>query len=385
MTITPATVTDIYRLLDDYIKLNNESDRIREESPQQYAHLKNNLCIWGAQGNGKTQIVAHYAAQNNLHFVRINPQENEEVGDFQGMPDRLNGETVMLPPSWVPKNTDGRGGILLIDDFNRANPVILQALMRLIQSYEFGTWKLPKGWNIVLTANPEDAGFDVNNLDKAQFERMSHVYFKFDVNIWANWATSCDIDERLINFLIMNKEFIKEEKGTYVVSPRTYTMLCNQLSLYKDFKDPVQRRAALFRAQVTLNSPEHVAMLKQFMEEELDQLQSIETLMKSKNPDLYINELILNDKGELVRTDILNLYMSRLNNFIISGKIIEKGKVSEQYVSNIEKLFKMKHNKPDLIYNTCRIMNEAATKHVAIRNIFKNSTVINNELIKALS
>lgn len=52
-------------------------------------------------------------------------------------------------PSWVPKDTDGPT-MLVLDDYSRANPLILQATMELLDKGELGTWKVPKNTQIVL-------------------------------------------------------------------------------------------------------------------------------------------------------------------------------------------------------------------------------------------
>lgn len=171
------------------------------------------LCIWGKHGIGKTQIVEAFAKENNYEFTYIAPAQFEEMGDLLGLPDTQDGKTVTLPPSWIPtteytgEEKEGyRGGILLIDDVNRADDRILRGTMQLLQNYELATWKLPKGWDIVLTANPDGGDYSVTPMDDAMLTRAIHATMIFDPQEWARWAEKNDIDSRGISFVLSYPE-----------------------------------------------------------------------------------------------------------------------------------------------------------------------------------
>jgi hypothetical protein len=52
-------------------------------------------------------------------------------------------------PAWVPQNPD-QEFVLVLDDFSRANPLFMQAIMSLVQFGEYISWKLPKKCHLVL-------------------------------------------------------------------------------------------------------------------------------------------------------------------------------------------------------------------------------------------
>jgi MoxR-like ATPase len=51
-------------------------------------------------------------------------------------------------PEWIADKKEG--GILLLDDFNRADQRFLQATMELIDRQSYISWSLPKDWHIIL-------------------------------------------------------------------------------------------------------------------------------------------------------------------------------------------------------------------------------------------
>ena len=179
----------------------------------------------GPAGLGKTSIISQLAKENNLNFVKLNLAQLDELADLIGFPLRQfqltkadqtitepvmvkkqlpNGQTVMVKSTassplketiWVDENalvqytTKGYiftgnkrmsyaapewisdkqgGGILCLDDWTRADLRFSQSVMELIDKQEYISWKLPKGWTVILTANPDDGTYLVNSIDVAQ-------------------------------------------------------------------------------------------------------------------------------------------------------------------------------------------------------------------------
>jgi hypothetical protein len=180
------------------------------------------VCIWGPHGIGKTEFVMDLAREKGWHFTYCAPGQFEEMGDFHGMPvvepspdgTRL---TKTAPPDWVPREEGP--GILLLDDINRADDRILRGLMQLLQCHRMGSWTLPSQWQIVATANPEDAGYSVTSMDDAMLTRMLHFSMRFDAKNWAAWATRKGVDARGIAFVLGYPETISGQRTT----PRTLT------------------------------------------------------------------------------------------------------------------------------------------------------------------
>jgi hypothetical protein len=176
---------------------------------------KTPVCIWGRHGIGKTEIVETIARERHYKFIYIAPAQFEEMGDLVGMPSIENEKTVFKAPEWVP--TEEGPGILLIDDVNRADERILRGIMQLLQNFELVSWKLPKKWQIVMTANPDGGDYSVTPMDDAMLTRMLHITLEFEVKEWAKWAEKNGVDERGINFVLTYPEIVSGNRTT----PRT--------------------------------------------------------------------------------------------------------------------------------------------------------------------
>ena len=196
------------------------------------------LCLWGTHGLGKTEMIKDYAKNKGWGFEYIAPAQFEEMGDLHGMPEtkaNKDGDkiTSYSPPEWVPKNEGP--GILLIDDFNRADDRILRGCMQLLQNFELSSWKLPNKWQIIATANPEGGDYSVTPLDDAMLTRMIHFTLTFDPKIWAEWALKSDVDKRGISFVLTYPELINNNRTT----PRSLTQFFNLIKPIKNLKENI--------------------------------------------------------------------------------------------------------------------------------------------------
>lgn len=118
--------------------------------------------VMGESGIGKTSIILQLAQELELDCVKLNLTMLEELGDLVGYPIKeyevcnpdgsncdwiskdlldayiqggykVTGQHRMgyATPTWLPKTENPNGGILILDDYNRADPRFLQATMEL--------------------------------------------------------------------------------------------------------------------------------------------------------------------------------------------------------------------------------------------------------------
>lgn len=185
---------------------------------KRFSRMIRPVCIWGQAGIGKTEIVMDYARSRGWDFAYCAPAQFEEMGDFHGMPVVEEGRTTYARPTWVPIS-QGRPGILLLDDFNRADDRILKGLMQLFQNHGLMSWNMPADWHIVCTANPDKSDYSVTRLDEAMTTRMLHVTLEFDHRAWADWALDSGIDSRGVDFVLTYPETALGR----LTNPRTLT------------------------------------------------------------------------------------------------------------------------------------------------------------------
>jgi hypothetical protein len=293
-------------------------------------NLESPLCIWGTHGIGKTEIVKEYSLRNNIKFRYISPAQFEEMGDLHGIPEviEINGNksTKFISPDWVPKEEGP--GILLLDDLNRADDRILRGCMQLIQNYELVSWKLPKGWQIIATANPDDMDYSVTTMDNAMITRMIHSTLIFDVKSWAKWAFSKDLDERGISFVLTYPELINNSLTT----PRTLEKL---FRLTKPLKD-LNSKLRLVNQLATGCIDEYAATaFISFIKDDLQLLIDPEDLLFNLNVETIkkqMKALSVGKNGE-VRLDRLSTVCTRLSLYFSNNKVNYKKFKSENLIS----------------------------------------------------
>jgi hypothetical protein len=174
------------------------------------------VCVWGQHGIGKTAIVQEVAAARGWALVTVAPAQFEELGDLHGLPVLADGpsgpRTLFAPPDWVPREPGP--GLLLFDDLNRADDRVLRGLMQLFQTGGMFSWRLPPGWQIVATANPEGGAYAVTPLDDAMLTRMLHVTLTLDLGDWVRWARRAGLDPRGVDFIEKVPEVVTGRRTT---------------------------------------------------------------------------------------------------------------------------------------------------------------------------
>ena len=261
------------------------------------------ICIWGVHGIGKTALVEDIARDNGWKFAYAAPAQFEEMGDLHGLPVIDGATTRFAPPDWVP--TEPGPGILLLDDFNRADDRILRGIMQLLQRGELVSWSLPPDWHIVVTANPEGSDYSVTPLDDAMLTRMLHVSMEFEHTVWARWALGAGVDERGISFVLTYPEMVTGSRTT----PRSLTQFFDQIRPIEDLRDNWDHVHALALSAL---DPEAATAFMSFVNDGLNELVSPEEILDGTWAETAkrIDELATDDDG--IRLDRLNAMTVRL-------------------------------------------------------------------------
>ena len=261
------------------------------------------ICIWGTHGIGKTALVEDVARDKGWKFAYAAPAQFEEMGDLHGLPVIEGATTRFAPPDWVP--TEPGPGILLLDDFNRADDRILRGIMQLLQRGELVSWSLPPDWHIIVTANPEGGDYSVTPLDDAMLTRMLHVSMKFEHKVWARWAVNAGVDERGISFVLAYPEMVTGSRTT----PRSLTYFFEQIRPIDDLRENWDHVHALALSAL---DPEAATAFMSFVNDGLTNLVAPEEILDGDWPETSkrIEELSHDDDG--IRLDRLNAITVRL-------------------------------------------------------------------------
>jgi len=312
--------------------------------------------VEGVAGIGKTSLIHQIAEKQNLQCVKVNLAQLEELGDLIGyphkelevekikdnksvkrwvtestMPSYVNAQMGYKPtgqkkmtyaiPEWV--QTMGEAGILILDDYTRADPRFTQAMMELIVRQEYMSWKLPKNWTIVMTTNPDNGDYLVTSLDDAQKTRFISLDLQFNIDCWAEWAENDNIDGRCINFLLKHPEVINE-----ATNARSITTFFNCISKIKEFEDELPLIQMIGEGSV---GTELTTLFTTFIQNKLDKMITPEEIMKGKDHKKVfekIQELLGTEEN--YRADIASIITTRLINYNLKyaeGNSIDKDRI----------------------------------------------------------
>jgi hypothetical protein len=210
-------------------------------------------CIWGHRGAGKSDTIRQLAAagigetlavegNKSRYFPTLDAAQKNcpkaeytalpmgmidfrlgqiEASDMRGLPDKaeINGQirTVYRAPAELPiadmsseeifaeldKIEDPvrraqrelelqphfRHGYLFLDEPNRAQDDVLQAVFQLILDRRIGQYQLPEGWRIVMAANyMEGTDYITNGFSDAAFlDRFCHLSLSVGENTLDEW------------------------------------------------------------------------------------------------------------------------------------------------------------------------------------------------------
>ena len=290
--------------------------------------------IEGDAGLGKTSAIMQLGKELNMQVVKLNLSQLEELGDLVGFPVKefqiQNGEgkTTWInesqiaaasakgykvvdkrmshaAPEWIQGK--GEGGFLVLDDYTRADHRFMQATMEILDRQEYVSWKLPKNWHVLLTTNPDNGDYNVTSLDVAQKTRFISVELKYDVNVWAKWAETANIDGRCINFMLMHPELVTQR-----VNPRSVTTFFNAISSIPKFEDDLPLIQMIGEGSV---GTDFAAMFTMFINNKLDRIISPEdTLTKD---EAYVMGALTSavGKDDEFRADISSVIATRLINY----------------------------------------------------------------------
>ncbi len=197
--------------------------------------------VWGHRGLGKSQLHLELANDEGIGFIDMRLSQSE-ASDLMGLPfaDVENQRTIYLAPEMLPKGdlseeefwalidkeagelakgedgevlskeqqdplilearrvmyekTQGRRreGILFLDEPNRAQDDVLQAVFQLVLDRKIGNYILPAGWSIHCAGNYSNGQYQTNGFSDAAFlDRFCHIHFvggESTLEEWCRWA-----------------------------------------------------------------------------------------------------------------------------------------------------------------------------------------------------
>ena len=323
------------------------------------------VSLEASAGIGKTSILQQIAQERNMGFTKISLHELEEAGDLLGYPELeyecqlakrvkdekgeikmkvlpgtvwLNGKQLEMmdkntavkqtgktrmgyaKPAWVPEYNEN-GNLVVLDDYVRANPQLLQSCMELILTQRYTSWSLPEKTTICLTNNPDDGTNNVNSLDEAQRTRFLNFDVSWDQDAWAQWAEKANVDGRCINFVMSysNELFNADEDGNRICNPRSFVMFADMISGVKDWdnSDSLAFISTIAKGCFKDEGGRFASMFAAFLRNKMHLLiQPKDMLLGAWDRIKGILEQTLYDANGQYRPDIASLLERRFSNYV---------------------------------------------------------------------
>ena len=142
------------------------------------------ILVRGPHGIGKSQIFRQIA--KNLGFAaedfidRRLSQMTE--GDLLGLPELTDGVTRFAPPDWFMSACKAPK-VVLLDEFNRATPEVMQCGFQIVLDHELNGWKLHPETRVYAAINAS-AEYTVNEMDPALLDRFWTIDLEPTVEDW---------------------------------------------------------------------------------------------------------------------------------------------------------------------------------------------------------
>jgi len=340
--------------LKDFVKHIVGNNRYLQENGKNPVAIN----IEGEAGLGKTSAILQVAEELNLQCIKLNLSQLEEIGDLVGFPMKEHEMVKGDVTKWVTESTmpmyitsgykptgekrmthaapewvqgKGQGGLLILDDWTRADIRFVQAVMEIIDRQEYISWKLPKYWHVILTSNPDNGEYLVNSIDTAQRTRFITAHLKFDIDCWAKWAEQSNIDSRCINFLLMHPELVKGD-----INPRSITTFFNSISSIKVFEDQLPLIQMIGEGSV---GTEFSTLFTTFINNKLDTMVSPKEILTGA--DWSPIETKLKDsmyEGTHYRADIASLMATRISNYAVV--YAESNPITDKVTDRIKDIIK---------------------------------------------
>ncbi|GIU68984.1 MAG: hypothetical protein KatS3mg002_0220 [Candidatus Woesearchaeota archaeon] len=203
---------------------------------------KNTFHLIGPAGVGKTQICFQIAneltEELNIKFQVIKLHAPVLTRDDFLIPYPVSeNKFKMLLSDFIPVDPKSFG-ILVIDEFSRADHSLQQLFWQIQNEYSIHTHDIPPGWFTVVTDNPDDSEYSMNTLeDAAGLRRMVHLYIDVSAKEFLDHAKKSNFHPFIIDFIQKYPSYVydktSQKRGSVYANPGSYEKLSNELWAYE--------------------------------------------------------------------------------------------------------------------------------------------------------
>lgn len=253
--------------VSDEISLTDAMDIVRSAMKIKRVK-KDKIFLWGLPGIGKSAGIAQLVKEENDRLLKITPKEDlfynrdgelvafdfidirlslKDATDISGLPTFYTDENGRKRTEWALPDefpTDPKWkGIIFLDEFNLAQPLVMNACYQLVEDRRIGTYKLPDGAVIVAAGNDNNCKAFNTELPDAMKDRFTHIKIATDFNAWSVWAINNNINPSIITFLKSQRPELFYDKQamengeTVFATPRSWEVVSQILELVGEVQE----------------------------------------------------------------------------------------------------------------------------------------------------
>jgi hypothetical protein len=189
--------------------------------------------LWGPPGIGKSDVVKQIGEQAGREVIDVRLALWEPT-DIKGIPyyNADQGKMVWAPPSELPTDPESTA-IIFLDELNSAPPAVQAAAYQLILNRAVGTYKLPKGVDLVAAGNREGDRGVTYRMPAPLANRFVHLEMKVDFDDFQDWATLNKVHPEVVGYVGFAKQdlydFDPKSPSKSFATPRSWVFVSELL------------------------------------------------------------------------------------------------------------------------------------------------------------
>jgi hypothetical protein len=189
--------------------------------------------LWGPPGIGKSDVVKQIGETAGREVIDVRLALWEPT-DIKGIPyyNADQGKMVWAPPSELPTDPESTA-IIFLDELNSAPPAVQAAAYQLILNRAVGTYKLPKGVDLVAAGNREGDRGVTYRMPAPLANRFVHLEMKVDFDDFQDWATLNKVHPEVVGYVGFAKQdlydFDPKSPSKSFATPRSWVFVSELL------------------------------------------------------------------------------------------------------------------------------------------------------------
>jgi len=164
------------------------------------------VMLWGPPGIGKSDIVRQVAEETGREVVDIRLTLYDPT-DLKGFPyfDEKTKTMAWAPPMELPTDPKSNA-IILLDELNSAAPSVQAAAYQLVLDRKIGTYKLPKGVDIIAAGNRDSDRGVTYRMPTPLANRFTHLTLTANADVWLDYAVKNQLHSDVVGYIGFAKQ-----------------------------------------------------------------------------------------------------------------------------------------------------------------------------------